>query len=105
LLLIRGILTAFRQTIHLATCPNLPSHLSVGLAGVCRRTGGDLDRLGMARGCWAVELQQEAYSGGLLAPGVVPQAEVADLVQALGQDMLQEPAHELGSMQSCGVLA
>jgi len=35
LLLIRGILAAFRQTIHLATCPNLPSHLYQGLkAGV-----------------------------------------------------------------------
>ena len=27
MLLIRGILAAFRQTIHLATCPNFPSHL------------------------------------------------------------------------------
>ena len=31
----------------------------------------------------------------LIAPGGMPQAEVADLVQALGQDMLEEAAHEL----------
>jgi len=28
LLLIRGILAALRQTIHLTTCPNSPGHLS-----------------------------------------------------------------------------
>ncbi|WP_375488959.1 hypothetical protein, partial [uncultured Mycobacterium sp.] len=28
LLLIRGILAALRQKIHLATCPNSPGHLS-----------------------------------------------------------------------------
>ena len=61
-----------------------------------------LDRLGMARGCWAVELQQEASAGGLLAPGWVPKAEVANLVQALGQDVLQEPAHELVAWDAAG---
>jgi len=30
LLLIRGILAALRQKIHLTTCPNSPGHLSPG---------------------------------------------------------------------------
>jgi len=48
----------------------------------------------IARRGAVVELEQETYPRGLLTPGGVPQAEVADLVQALGQDMLEEPTHE-----------
>jgi len=34
LLLIRGILAALRQKIHLATCPSSPGHLSATLAAL-----------------------------------------------------------------------
>jgi hypothetical protein len=60
------------------------------------------DGLGVARCCWAVELEEEAGSSGLLAPGGVPQAGVADFVEAFGQNMLQEPAHELVAGDAAG---
>ena len=50
-----------------------------------------LDRLGMARGCWAVELQQEAGAGGLLTPGRVPKAEVRIPMKLPGYTDLKPP--------------
>ncbi len=50
-------------------------------------------RLVVGRGA-VVELEQKTCPRGLLTPGGVPQAEVADLVQTLGQDVLEEPTHE-----------
>ncbi len=67
-----------------------------------RVAGGWTGGHGSPRCCRAVELQQEARLGGLFAPGMVPQAEVADLVQTLGQDVLQEPAHELVARDAAG---
>ena len=46
--------------------------------------------------------QQETGSSRVFAPGGMPQAEVADLVQASGQDVLQEPAHELMARDAAG---
>ncbi len=67
---------------------------AVGSRAVCGRAGGDLDRLVMARGrSRTVELQQKPGAGRLLAPGMVPQAEVADLVQAPGA------THEIGVVE------
>jgi hypothetical protein len=60
------------------------------------------DRFGMVRDCRALELQQEASTGSLLAPGRMPKAEVADLVQSLGQHVLQEPTHELVARHAGG---
>ena len=51
--------------------------------GAGRRSGG------------AVEQQGVAHADRLAAPGRMPQAEVADLVKALGQNMLEIAAHEL----------
>ena len=47
----------------------------------------------------AVELQQEASLSGEVAFGRVPEAKVADLVQAGREDMLEEAAHELVALQ------
>src|SRR5918994_945575 len=43
----------------------------------------------------AVEPQGVAHAGRLAAPGRMPQAEVADLVKALGQNMLEIATQEL----------
>jgi hypothetical protein len=50
----------------------------------------------------ALEPEQLTGSGREIALGRVPQAEVADLVQSLGQNMLQEPAHELFARDPAG---
>ena len=51
-----------------------------------------LRRVGCER---SVELQHVADPGGVVALGGMPQAEVADLVEAARQHMLEEAAHEL----------
>lgn len=43
----------------------------------------------------SIEAQEKTGLSGLFAPGWVPEAEIADLVQAAGEDMLKEAAHEL----------
>src|SRR4051812_30825951 len=57
----------------------------------------------------ALEPEQLTGSGREIALGGGPQAEVADLVQSLvqslGQDMLQEPAHELFAGDPAGAPA
>ena len=52
-------------------------------------TGRDRDRLG-----GSVELEQKPNPGGLFTLGRMPKAEVANLVQTLGQNVLKEPTHE-----------
>ena len=51
-----------------------------------------LRRVGCER---SVELQHVADPGGVVALGGMPQAEVADLVEAARKHMLEEAAHEL----------
>jgi chromosome partitioning protein len=51
---------------------------------------GLLTRCGMARRRRTIEQKQQTGAGSVLAPDRTPQAEVADLVQALRQDMLEE---------------
>lgn len=51
------------------------------------------------------EPQQEARLAGERLVGWVPKTEVADLVQALGQDMRQEAAQELMSGNAAGAPA
>src|SRR5689334_11238815 len=53
----------------------------------------------------ALEQEQLTGSGREIALGGVPQAEVADLVQPLRQNMLQEPAHELFARDPAGAPA
>ena len=43
----------------------------------------------------AIERQEQTGARSMIAPGGMPEAEVADLVQALRQHVLQEAAHEL----------
>ena len=62
----------------------------VRLFRVGGRIGGVRADLGSKRRRLRVEQKQQPGAGGMLAPGGMPQAEVADLVQALGQDMLEE---------------
>ncbi len=59
------------------------------------RAGGVCARLGSKRRRLTVEKKQKSGAGGVLAFGGMPQAEVADLVQALGQDVLEEATQEL----------
>ena len=73
-----------------------------GPGAVGGRVGCGPDRFGRARGCRAPELKQKPDAGRLLAPAMVPKPEVADLVQALGQDVLQEPTHELVAGHTAG---
>jgi hypothetical protein len=42
-----------------------------------------------------VEKKQQTSAGSVFAPGGMPEAKVADLVQTLRQDVLEEAAHEL----------
>src|ERR1700678_3537212 len=42
-----------------------------------------------------VEKKQQTSAGGFFALGGMPEAEVADFMQTLGQDVLEEAAHEL----------
>jgi len=70
LLLIRGILAAFRQTIHLATCPNLPSHLYPKGIVVSDR---EMDELNISRdafhGEWNYTMQPTSQSARALVSG------------------------------------
>ena len=66
------------------------------------RSGGTL-RFGTGR--WsgvAVEPQGVTHAARLGAPGGMPQAEVADLVEAPGQNMLEIAAQELGPRDPAG---
>ena len=74
----------------------------VRLFGVGGRIGGVRADLGSKRRRLRVEQKQQPGAGGILAPDGMPQAEVADLVQALGQDMLEEAAHELLAGDAAG---
>ena len=67
--------------------------------------GGFLARFGRAWFRWTVELKEQTGAGGAFALGRMPQTEVPDLVQALGQDMLEEAAHELQACDAAGVPA
>src|SRR5689334_8298101 len=60
-----------------------------------RLIGGVFNGPGLVRRGRTLEPEQQTGPGRESALGGVPQAEVADLVQSLGQDMLQKPAHEL----------
>jgi hypothetical protein len=62
---------------------------------VGRQIGGTSRRLGVGRR-WSrtVEEKAQAGSGREVPLARVPQTEVADLVQAFGQDVLQEAADE-----------
>ena len=62
---------------------------------VGRRIGGVRAHLGWWRRALPVEQKQLTRTGGVLAFGGMPEAEVSDFVQTLGQDVLEEAAHEL----------
>ncbi len=66
------------------------------------RIGGVGAHLGSKRRRLTVEQKQQTGAGGILALGGMPQAEVADLVQALGQYVLEEAAHELLAVDAAG---
>src|SRR5271170_7835425 len=68
---------------------------TVRLFRVGGRIGGFRAHWGLSRCRLRVEPKQQARAGGVFASDGMPQAEVADLVQALGQDVLEEAAHEL----------
>ena len=55
-----------------------------------------LRRVGSGR---SVELQHVANPRGVVASGGMPQAEVADLVEAAWKHMLEEAAHELSAVE------
>ena len=61
-------------------------------------------RLGRRRG-GALEFQEQAGARGEVAPGRVPEAKIADLVQAAGEDVLEETAHELVAREATGARA
>src|SRR5258708_411821 len=80
----------------------------------CRRRAGYASTRPQPRACRgrdresgarAVELQEEACLSGAVTLGRVPQAKIADLVQALGQDVLEEAANELVALQAAGLPA
>src|SRR5882672_3092986 len=54
---------------------------------------------------WAIELQEQAGLSGTGTFGRVPEAEVSHLVEALGQNVLKEAAHELVTAQAAGAPA
>ena len=64
--------------------------------------GGVFSRSGLMRRGRAVEQEQQTGSSCEIALGGVPQAKVADLVEPFGQNMLQEPAHELFTRDPAG---
>ena len=49
---------------------------------------------------YALEFQEKAGARGEGAPGRVPEAKIADLVQAAREDVLEEAAHELVSREA-----
>lgn len=48
---------------------------------------------------WALEFQQLPGPSGTGALRGVPQAKITDLMKTVGQDMLEEPAHELVAVE------
>ena len=68
---------------------------TVRLFRVGGRIGGVRAHLGSWRRALTVEQKQQTRAGGVLAFGGMPEAEVSDFVQTLGQDVLEEAAHEL----------
>src|SRR4051812_11997915 len=70
-----------------------------------RAIGGVLGRPDLVRRSRALEPEQQTGPGREIALGGGPQAEVADLVQSLWQDMLQETAHELFARGPAGAPA
>jgi hypothetical protein len=54
--------------------------------------------------CWlgAIELQEETRLSGLRTLCGMPETEIADLVEALGKDVLEEAAHELAAFHATG---
>src|SRR3984957_19641525 len=81
-----------------ARCGRVGDALSRGHGGC-----GSLRR-GLSRSD-AFEFQQEARLSGEMAFGRMPEAEVADLVQAGREDVLEEAAHELMALQGAGAAA
>jgi hypothetical protein len=84
-----------RTTGRWRWCPRTSPGRGLGIGGTLwfgtgRRSGG------------AVEPQGVAHADRLAAPGRMPQAEVADLVKALGQNMLEIAAQELGPRDPAG---
>jgi hypothetical protein len=67
---------------------------------VMARRGG----FGVGRGC-AFELEEEASLSGAVTFGRVPQAKIADFVQAFGQNVLEEAANELVAVHAAGAPA
>lgn len=65
--------------------------------------GGLLDLHGWWLG--AIELQEETSLSGLRSLCWMPEAEIADLVEALGEDMLQETTNELVAFDAAGTPA
>jgi hypothetical protein len=59
------------------------------------RIGGIRGRLGLRHCRRTVAQKQQTGAGGVFAFGGMPHAEVADLMQTLGQNVLEEAAHEL----------
>src|ERR1700688_3466999 len=78
--------------------PSVGGAVSRGLVGSASLRGG-LSRSD------AFEFQQEARLSGEMAFGRMPEAEVADLVQAGREDVLEEAAHELMALQGAGLPA
>ena len=58
-------------------------------------------------GWWlgAIELQEETSLSDLRSLCGMPEAEIADLVEALGEDMLQETTNELVAFDAAGTPA
>lgn len=52
-----------------------------------------------------LELQEKASLSGGVSFARMPEAEIADLVQTFGQDMLKEATHELVAGDSTGAPA
>ena len=54
--------------------------------------------------CWlaAIEREEETRLSGLRAFCGMPETEIADLVEALGKDVLEEAAHELVAFHATG---
>jgi len=75
---------------------------AAGAAGRGLWTRGRFRRRGLAS---ELEAEHQAREGECLALGGMVQSEVADLDEALGQDMLEEAAEELGRVECAGALA
>lgn len=70
------------------------------------RFGGDGGALvGDRRRSCAFEFQEEACLSGVLTFGRMPKAKIADLVQAFGQNVLEETANEFVAWHAAGAPA